>query len=240
MTRSLTIVAMAAMLLCGAALTAKAQPGAGTTRPDERIVYVPPPHSTPGMRVNSTSRGAADDMPVVYFLSPDHVGLTLQEKPTVLWYLSKSTAAPCVLTLTEDNQPEPAIEIHLDGSKAGVRRTDFHGQTFGLKLNVQYQLSLALVQDPQHRSNDRYCSAYIERIQPSASFLAKLATRARPEDRAVVYAREGIWYDALEVLSDQIDSHPDNDSSREQRADLLEQVNLPEAASFDRASESGK
>jgi hypothetical protein len=235
------IITLAAAGIFGAiALSAQAQPDAATTRPDERIVYVPPPHSTPGMRVNGTSRGAADDSPMVYFLSPDHVGLTLQEKPTVLWYLSKATAAPCVLTLTQDNQPEPAIEIHLDGSKAGVRRTDFHGQGFALKLNVQYQLSLALVQDPDHRSNDRYCSAYIERIEPSASFIAKLASRARPEDRAVVYAREGIWYDALAVLSDQIDLHPGNDSSREQRADLLEQVNLPEAASFDRASESGK
>ena len=59
-------------------------------------------------------------------------------------------------------------------------------------------------------------------------------------NRAVVYARERIWYDAPAELTDQIDLHPEDDSSRERRADLLEQAKLQWAESFDRASESGK
>jgi Domain of Unknown Function (DUF928) len=234
----LPTLATTAALMAAAVWTARADDNGPTTRPVHRIVYQPPPHSTSGMRINGTSRGAADNLPMLYFLSPDHVGLTTQDKPSVFWFLSKDTSLPCVLTLTEDNQADPCIEIHLNGSKAGVHRTDFESQNFTLKDNVQYQLSLALIPDSTHRSNDRFCSAYIKKVDPSAALVAKLGLRARPEDRAVVYAQQGIWYDALMVLSDQIESQPGNASLREERADLLEQVNLPEAATFDRDTDA--
>jgi len=240
MRRSLISITVGVLVLVLAAWMARAQDNGATTQPAQRILYQPPPHSTSGMRINGTSRGAADDLPMLYFLSPDHVGLTTQGKPSVFWFLSKDTTLPCVLTLTQDNQPEPAVEIHLNGSKAGMHRADFQQRGFTLKDNVQYQLSLALVPDMQHRSNDRFCSAYIEKIDPPAALVAKLGMRARPEDRAVVYAQGGIWYDALMVLSDQIDSDPSNSSLREERAELCEQVNLPEAATYDRTSDLPK
>ncbi len=46
--------------------------------------------------------------------------------------------------------------------------------------------------------------------------------------------RPGIWYDALEAISNAIDAHPEDASLREERASLLNQVGLPQAAALDK------
>src|SRR5688572_31393468 len=55
--------------------------------------------------------------------------------------------------------------------------------------------------------------------------------------RSGVYAEAGIWYDALAVLSDQIDAQPENKGLRETRSDLLRQVGLKAARSEEHTSE---
>jgi len=52
--------------------------------------------------------------------------------------------------------------------------------------------------------------------------------------RAQAYAQAGIWYDAFESVSNAIEAHPDDPSLRAQRASLLQQVGLSEAATADK------
>ena len=47
-----------------------------------------------------------------------------------------------------------------------------------------------------------------------------------------IFAEEGFWYDAFEALSGMIYAAPDNAGLHLQRASLLEQVGLAEAAEF--------
>ena len=67
------------------------------------------------------------------------------------------------------------------------------------------------------------------RVEPSADLKEKIAAAA-PAALPNVYAEAGIWYDALSVLTDQIEANPDNKTLRETRADLLRQVGLKAAA----------
>ena len=67
------------------------------------------------------------------------------------------------------------------------------------------------------------------------------AVRARLKEasaasRPALYAGAGIWYDAIDELSRLIAAQPENRELRIQRAALLEQVGLTEAAAFDRAA----
>ena len=48
-----------------------------------------------------------------------------------------------------------------------------------------------------------------------------------------LYAEAGLWYDALSSLSDLIEATPDNPGLRQQRAALLKQVGLTDAAASD-------
>ena len=72
-------------------------------------------------------------------------------------------------------------------------------------------------------------SGVIKRIALSADLKEKVS-KATPATLPGVYAEAGIWYDALSLLSDQIDAQPGNKALRETRADLLRQVGLKAAA----------
>ena len=89
--------------------------------------------------------------------------------------------------------------------------------------------------DPENRSKDLVASGVIKRIDPDADLKQKLASTT-PATLPGVYAEAGIWYDALSVLSDQIETHPEDQTLRRTRADLLRQVGLKKAADSEFAS----
>jgi hypothetical protein len=63
--------------------------------------------------------------------------------------------------------------------------------------------------------------------------LATLQRRCSGYERAKVYFRESYWYDGLAHLSAEIDANPNDRDLREQRASLLDQVNLRVVADFE-------
>jgi hypothetical protein len=101
-----------------------------------------------------------------------------------------------------------------------------------LKPNVEYQWSIAIVPDPRQRANDIIASGFIQRVAPPQALTARLQ-RASPRELPYIYAEEGLWYDALDAVSVLIDSAPRDKALRTQRAALLGQVGLAQAADND-------
>ena len=79
--------------------------------------------------------------------------------------------------------------------------------------------------NPQGSENPT-ASGAIQRIQAPAGSSTSLVYS--PER----YAQEGLWYDALTALQTLIQSNPGNTDFLNQRASLLKQVGLTEAAAF--------
>lgn len=67
-----------------------------------------------------------------------------------------------------------------------------------------------------------------------ASAWINLANLHSYQNKTAIYADAGLWYDALGAISDAIGAHPDDASLREQRASLLKQVGLVQAAALDK------
>ncbi len=86
-------------------------------------------------------------------------------------------------------------------------------------------MSVAAVIDPQNRSQDVVANGVIKRTEPSSKLAAQLA-QARELDKPSIYASNGIWYDAVESLSTQIQKSPDDEALKQERAGLLKQVAL--------------
>ena len=80
---------------------------------------------------------------------------------------------------------------------------------------------MAIVPDAENRSKDVIAKGVIKRIS-SPGDLDKKVENASDTEKAAIYAEAGIWYDALEAISNAIDAHPDDASLREQRASLLQ------------------
>ena len=103
-----------------------------------------------------------------------------------------------------------------------------------LKPGIEYRWFVGMVTDPQQRSNDVIASGTIMRNEAPSTLTQKLA---QSDKRAVpfIYAEEGYWYDAIATVSDLIAANPGDAALRQQRATLLEQAGLDEAARFDQA-----
>jgi hypothetical protein len=163
-------------------------------------------------------------------LTPDEVGITTQEQPSLFWFQSKPANARFELTLLQEKQVKPLVQIQIERStKAGIQRLKLADHGAKLIPGVEYQWVVALVTDPENRSTDLVASGAIKRIEPTAELREKIK-KADPTALPSIYAEAGIWYDALSALSDQIDANPDAENLRETRRELLRQVGLKAAA----------
>jgi len=214
--------------------TKQAPPPAPVTPARTKIVYKPPLRGAPVVRIDGGSRGSGVSLICLTVLAPDHTGLTVQEQPSLFWYQSEPADVPFELTILEDKKPQPVLDVKLPNARnAGIRRLKLSDYHVTLSPGIEYEWVVALVVDRDSRSRDVVASGYIERAAPSASLSARLANASKT-DLPGIYAEEGIWYDALEAASDLVDTQPGNVSWRAERADLLQQAGVTNAASASR------
>lgn len=190
-------------------------------------VYKPPMRGAPAGRLGGGTRGDAQH-PRVCVLAPDHVGFTVQEQPCFYWYLSSLTSHPIEFTLIENRAINPVLEKRIPcPAQPGIQKISLENLSEGVSLRkgFRYKWYVSIILDQDHRSKDIISGADIELVSPDESFERKLETA----DRTLlphIYAEQGIWYDAVEAVSDLIEKHPGNSDWRKMRASLLEQVGL--------------
>ena len=234
-----TIWLLAAFLACRLGtewVSAEGAGQAGAAAAPAKVKFRPATTGAASVRVTGGSRGTGDAAITLDVLAPDEIGLTTKEQPSLFWFQSKPANAKFELTLLQDNKIKPLIQVLVERStKAGIQRLKLSDHDARLAPGVEYQWVVALVIDPDNRSNDLVASGVIKRVEPDTDLKGKI-TQATPASLAGVYADAGIWYDALAVLSDQIESQPKNKSLREARSNLLGQVGLKAAAGAESAS----
>ena len=191
-----------------------------------KVRFRPPTQAAPSVRLTGGSRGSGDTRLELDVLAPDDVGLTTQPQPSLFWYQSRRANAKFELTLLQENQIRPALQVFMDRPmEAGIHRLRLSDHGVTLTPGIEYQWVLAVIHDPDNRSSDLVSSGVIKRIDPPVELKRKLE-QSPVVSRAAVYAETGIWYDALAALSDRIEASPEDRSLREARVDLLRQVGL--------------
>jgi len=193
------------------------------TQSSERIPYNAPNPDQPGLRIDA--RNADNQFPSIVTLSPNHVGQTGQKQPVFYWYLSKSTEFPLDVIIAEEGNLVPLLNIQLlPPLQSGINELPLKDYGLSLLPNVQYRWTVRIL-SPQ-ASERSTASGVIQRIESSSGSSTSL--EYSPQD----YAEKGLWYDALTALNLLIQGNPNNDDLLAQRASLLKQVGLPEAAGF--------
>jgi len=201
--------------------------------PVAKVVYNPPKRGAPDGRVAGGTRGAGAERPVLSALAPEHTGLTVQEHPTLYWFLSKAVTQPLRLTITDDQAGPPLIDTRIPPPVSpgiqGVRLADLGAR---LLPGIHYRWLITLGPDPDHPSGYIFAGGAIERMAFPEPLSKKLAGGSQLEV-AALYAKEGFWYDAVTTLSEMIHAAPHDPDLRAQRAALLKQIGLQEAAEYD-------
>ena len=193
-----------------------AAPDAGPAKPHHLVFH---PTATGGdagvdaIQVGGGSRGGENLGVTLMTLVPEkNVALTTEAQPSLYWYQSKATEAQCEVTLTQPHVAKPLLMLKTSKTTPpGIHAIRLSKFNVELKPNVIYTWSVAVVVDPTSRSGDIYARGVIKRIEPSPELAAKLA--APDADKATIFAENGIWYDALQSISDQIDKSPTDKKS---------------------------
>jgi hypothetical protein len=198
--------------------------------------YKSPPNATAGTRhdIKAGTRGWTDKLPSIYVLAPDHVGLTTRAQPTLFWYQSAPTNTRMELTIIVPHQPGWLLRVGIDKSdQPGIHRLSLERYHVTLVPGVIYKWTVALVPNPNSRSQDIIASDLIQRVEPDNELKGALA-RSQGLEKAGTYATNSIWYDALDSITNEIDAAPHERDLHFLRASLLEQGGLTATAAFER------
>ena len=164
------------------------------------LVYRPPRSGMPAVRVGAGSRGTADLLPALDVLAPRATGWTTKAQPNLYCYASKAVSTNVEFTLIIPGQSTLVIETNLaNGLRAGINTIELARYGIELRPDTEYKWSISLVLDPESPSRDKVTSGVIQRILPSDELSRKLA-QAKAFDRPLIYAQEGLWYDAADWL----------------------------------------
>jgi hypothetical protein len=210
------------------------RPPAPKSTAEDVPVYKPPIRGAPGGRIGGSTRTTEREALVVSALAPvDHAGLTRREQPTLYWFASRQTSVPLEFVLGETQSPRSLVETRLPPvTSPGIQRIALADHGIRLATGTVYRWLVAAVVDPERRSRDVLAGGFIVRIDTPEAVRGRLEAVA-PSRRPFVDAAEGLWYDAVATLSDLVEQRPADPAPRRQRAALLEQVGLTEAAEFE-------
>jgi hypothetical protein len=179
--------------------------------------YIPPQSiGAPRTRtVGGASRSAQLPGPTLYSLVPEHTGQTVSAQPSLFWYLDALPPEDThvYFTLTNEQEIDPIAEIQLPKvSEAGIQRVDLAQHGIKLERGTEYEWTVAVVVDPDHRTSDVVTVGWLMVVEEPAGL----------EPSARSYAAHGLWYDAIAAAPDDF------------RAELLRDVGLGKV--FDRPS----
>lgn len=197
-------------------------------------LYQPPRRGAPGGRVGGGTRGPLPGLPLLYALVPDHVAVTAEEQPPLVWYLSKATSFPLEFTVLEGIGVEPLLEVPLSSpAEPGIQIIPLAQYDLKFETGKTYQWFVSLIPDPARRSKDIIAGGMLE-VDSLPDGLADNVKQATPQEATKLLAKAGFWYDAMGVVSHGIQANPTDRDLHDVRAALLEQVDLNTVAQVDR------
>jgi len=203
------------------------------SKPEKMPIYRPPLRGAPAGRVAGGTRGLNKKSSYLCTLVPEHVGLTTEVQPRLYYFLSTGTDLPLEFTIIKKDAIYPLLETRIrPPHTAGIHVICLADSGKCLKQGNQYKWFVALVPDEKHRSKDILAAGAIELVAVQPEF-KEILQKANNVEAASIYAEKGIWYDALTSISAAIAKKPDDAILAGQRAFLLEQVGLLEAARYE-------
>jgi hypothetical protein len=204
--------------------------------------FSPPSRGSPGTAVVGRSRCDLGVPPGIEGLAPlipaDAMPFTVSEYPRFFWYVPPATS------LDESYSEKPyynelefaLIDVDSDSPVLYAKKLSVPspgivshqlspGGEVALEENKQYYWVVKIVCDSEDASGDQFVDGWVERIAVSDELQAEL-DNATENDRPYIYAREGIWYEALTTLARLREKNPEDETILSRWSEFLQSVNL--------------
>ncbi|MDJ1182668.1 DUF928 domain-containing protein [Roseofilum casamattae] len=187
-----------------------------------KIDFEPPPgQGAPGETLGGASRGLKclpNETPVTVLVpqTPAGVkyGLTTIAKPSFFVYIPETVATEIEFIVT-DNQPYPNGQVIDERvlpipSKPGILQIDLQGD---LDVDDYYEWAIYLRCPNSNPNEDPTLalpsSGWLKRVEVDNTIEERLQGSSVLE-RVIIYAQQGIWFDSLSLLSEQLQQAPTN------------------------------
>jgi hypothetical protein len=163
----------------------------------EVLEYEPPQRGAPTDREDTVSRGNGKVMPVV---PQQKIGLTAATHPTFVWFMSDS-ADSIKFVLEDQNHQEiysTTLEVTQEG---GFVYLPLPESVPALEVGQRYRWYLA--------DEEFLGEGWLERVAMPVELATQLET-ASPHERVLLFAQNGLWYETIAELSQQLEQNPQN------------------------------
>jgi hypothetical protein len=194
-----------------------------------RRVPALPRHARPRREVKPRCQNDSQSAPVsLTLLVPEkHIGLTASGRPTFVWYLSDVPAVPMRFRLTEPEGKTTFIDQKIDVPQAGINKLEMPKDKPELVSGQTYHWKLSLVCN-KGQASPNVAQATIRRVDAPQKLQEQLVGKTLESEKAIIYAKEGYWYDALAASLAARAANPNNAAVRDDFLSLLDQVGLNE------------
>jgi Domain of Unknown Function (DUF928) len=207
----------------------------------QNVDFKPPDVTAPGNRQSATHRGeeCEDNLSINPLIPEKNIGLTLSESPTLFAYVSQALTKIQFNSIKEiDSQKEEVVyETDLKVERPGIIALTIPGaagKEKSLEVGQRYKWSFSVSCNPEEsaedntkdRSNNFSVIGYVQRIEATPTLKNDLANNPDTMARAIAYAKNGIWYEALATLADLRRKAPNDAKLTAEWTQLLQSQNL--------------
>ncbi|MBE8970402.1 DUF928 domain-containing protein [Nostocales cyanobacterium LEGE 12452] len=161
-------------------------------------------------------------------------GLTTLERPTFWFYipytkdLSNSSAEFSLQDSAENDVYRNAIALPSKPGVIGI----FLPSTASLEVDKTYRWYLKVRCNQETTSIPVYVEGDIKRINLDERVIQKLEAANEPQKKIIIYAENGIWFDALNMLAQRRISKSNDASIEKDWQSLLQSINLDDIATM--------
>lgn len=171
-------------------------------------------------------------IPLTALMPASNIGTTIAEHPTLLFYVPDADleGVQGELVIYKDKQTKlynKTVPVKASDSIISIEIADLPSP---LEVGKSYFWEFNLILDGMDRGQDVVVSGWIKRIAPNSTLKHKIDS-SLPQQQPVIYATNGIWYEAVNSLAKLHCSSPDDSTITSNWKSLLQQVGLPEISS---------
>jgi hypothetical protein len=164
-------------------------------------------------------------LPLMALVPSNNDGLTVAERPTFWMYLPQTSAKQAVLSLQTEDASFHSQWFLPTPSTAGVVSLQLPADAPPLKIGESYQWAVVLVCGDRPSPNDPAIAAWVTRVAPSPSIPLSTAV-----DRASRHGEQGLWYDMLTALGQELRSKSTQSDLNDVWANVLKSEGLETVA----------
>jgi hypothetical protein len=198
------------------------------------ITFRPPVTSAPSRSSAGGSRGEScaigkaskSNASIVKVLPKSNIGLTTEQRPSVMVYVPATTARTAFFSIQDENYNHHYQTTLQLPEQPGVMEIKLPSDAPALATGKNYQYSLVMICGVDLEPDDPITSGWIQRVEAKGNLLNQKAS----VELASRLASDGIWLDAVSTLAELRKSQPSNQSVVNSWEDLLNSAGLSEIA----------